>query len=67
MRRFDTCVHCIVLEGAAADIEPHVELRNPRPVAKGTSYVCNSCGAQWTYHSTNGWKSERDASRGYSP
>ena len=54
MPRFDTCVHCIILEGAAPDIEPHVELRNPRFGAKGTSYVCNSCGTQWTYHSTNG-------------
>ena len=67
MPRFDTCVHCIVLKDASADIDPHPELRNPRPGARGTSYDCNTCGTQWTYHAKNGWKFEGTASRGYSP
>ena len=66
MPLFNTCVHCIVLKDAGPDTEPHPELRNPRPGAMGACYDCNRCGTQWTYHSTNGWKSERDASRGYS-
>jgi len=57
MPRFDTCVHCIVLKDAGPGIEPHPELSNPRPVAMGTSYHCNGCGTQWTYHPENGWTS----------
>lgn len=67
MPRFDTCVHCIVLKDAGPDIEAHLELRNPRPGAMGTSYDCGACGAQWIYHAKSGWKFEGTASRGYSP
>ena len=49
---FRYCVHCIVLKDAGPDIDPHPELRNPRPGAMGISYDCDACGTQWTYHMT---------------
>lgn len=68
MPRFDTCVHCIVLKDAGPDIDPHRELRNRRPGAMGTtSYDCNTCGTQWSYHAKSGWKYEGIASGGSSP
>ena len=51
--------------GAGPDMDPHPELRNPRPGPIGTSYDCNICGKHWTYRSESGWKSEREDSRGH--